>query len=118
MGQTHITAIALSTILLCASCAERHATTALPSPPSPDLSEMIERVRSSIVQVKTNFGTGTGFFVGEEGIVITARHVVYRDPGNKATVASQIVVLLRIPTAPNIVASFSGWDAAIYRRRR
>src|ERR1019366_144706 len=85
------------------------------TPSQPSLSDLIDCVRSSIVQIQTEFGTGTGFLVGEEGYVITARHVVYQ-PATGPTPASTIAVLIRIPTtttSPIILASFPGAPATV-----
>lgn len=59
----------------------------IPQREIPKLSAMIDRVRPSVVQILsfygpgiTNQGTGTGFFVSPDGIVVTAKHVISNQP--------------------------------------
>src|SRR5262249_40031020 len=78
------------------------------------LSEMITQIRNSIVQIQATFpngkSIGTGFFVGTEGIVVTARHVIY--PIGNIT-PNQILVGISIPPIKSkiitMVASFRGF---------
>jgi serine protease Do len=42
------------------------------------LEELVSSVTPSVVQIKTNQGTGTGFLLSEEGYILTNRHVVRR----------------------------------------
>ena len=40
------------------------------------MQEIIERYQSTVVQIATKTGTGTGFFLKEYGLIITNNHVV------------------------------------------
>jgi len=55
----------------------------LQSPCTADIApEVVDRLRSSVVTVETGDGTiGTGFFVGEEGLILTCSHVMDLRPG-------------------------------------
>jgi hypothetical protein len=82
--------------------------------PSPSLPELIDLVRPSVVRIQTEFGSGTGFFINEEGVVLTANHVV-SSPSAQAT---QIKIQWAIPptTLPGggaITGSFNGTLATI-----
>ena len=55
--------------------------TSTPSPtvtasPTPTVAEVVARIRDSVVQIKTDQGTGSGFIVDADGIIATAYHVV------------------------------------------
>lgn len=51
--------------------------TATPLPTAtPTLSQLIERIEPSVVQIVTSAGKGSGFVVGEEGWIVTNAHVV------------------------------------------
>ena len=47
---------------------------------APDYSDLVERVMPSIVMIKTDTGTGSGFFVSANGDILTNWHVI-RDAG-------------------------------------
>ena len=53
----------------------------------PDYADLVERVMPSMVMIRTDIGTGSGFFVSDEGDVLTNYHVI-RD-------ASIITVILQ-----------------------
>ena len=51
--------------------------TATPVPlPTPTLAQMIEDIEHSLVFIETDTGSGTGFIVDEDGLVVTNEHVV------------------------------------------
>ena len=53
--------------------------TVIPTPiPTPTLSQMIQDIESSLVYIETDAGSGTGFVVDEDGLVVTNAHVVER----------------------------------------
>lgn len=102
---------------LCGSCALRHST--VTQPQLTGFASVLERIRPSIVQVRATFGssvsTGTGFFINEDGVVVTARHVIHIEG---LAAPDSISVLMRLPTmhgppGPTMVASFYGWDATV-----
>ena len=54
-----------------------HAATRTPLPIStPTLAQTIERIERSLVYIKTPSGSGSGFIVEEDGLVVTNAHVV------------------------------------------
>ena len=44
-----------------------------------DLPDLVERIMQAVVQIKTASGQGTGFFIRDDGLVITNKHVVGKD---------------------------------------
>lgn len=53
------------------------AATQTPLPtPTPTLAQTIERIERSLVYIKTPSGSGSGFIVEEDGLVVTNAHVV------------------------------------------
>ena len=52
--------------------------------PIPDYADLVERVMPSIVMIRTDAGTGSGFFVSAQGDILTNYHVI-RD-GTRITV--------------------------------
>jgi S1-C subfamily serine protease len=70
-------------------------------PAGKTLTEMIQQVRDCIVRIEVNFpdgvrSVGTGFFVNTDGLVLTARHVIY--PVGEAHPPDRIRAEVRIPT--------------------
>ena len=49
--------------------------TPLPAP-TPTLAQMIEDIELSLVYIETSSGSGTGFIIDEDGIVVTNAHVI------------------------------------------
>jgi S1-C subfamily serine protease len=43
------------------------------------LAAMIDKVRSSVVRIQDSQGSGTGFFINGDGLVVTANHVISND---------------------------------------
>lgn len=83
-------------LLVAASPASAQRT----SKPSTNLTEMIQQVRDCVVRIEVNFpnatSTGTGFFVNNDGMVVTAMHVIY--PFGKGHPPDHIRAEVRIPT--------------------
>lgn len=86
------------------------------------LSDMIDRIRPSVVRVQAVFpsgaiSTGTGFFVNRNGDVVTANHVIH--PAGITEDPSKIIIFVRVPTirsrypAVILLASFSGYGANV-----
>ena len=51
------------------------AATATPTP-TPSLADVIARVAQSVVSIGTDFGVGSGVVIGDDGLILTALHVV------------------------------------------
>ena len=69
--------------------------------PSPKgLADMVDANRNCIVRVVVNFptvtSTGTGFMVNTDGVVVTARHVIY--PPGVSQPPGKITAEIRVPT--------------------
>lgn len=47
-----------------------------PSSSTPDYADVVERVMPAIVMIKTDVGTGSGFFVSSKGEILTNFHVI------------------------------------------
>src|ERR1035441_7577111 len=89
----------LAPAFLCA-CVTQH-TNPQAAAPAPTLSSLIDRIRPSVVLVKTTFPsgdsfTGSGFFINQSGDVVTAYHMIH-PPGTNAD-PTGILVSVRIPT--------------------
>jgi S1-C subfamily serine protease len=80
-----------------------------PLPTKPILSELIDQVRPSVVKIRTEFGSGTGFLVGSKGYVITANHMV-NAPGKPQ--ARRISVDWPAPPIASNTKRVSGIEAA------
>ncbi len=76
------------------------------------LANIIDGVRSSVVLIEARFANGSstmgsGFFVNDSGVVVTARHVT----NPNGTVPQLIKVRLRIPTIEGPVSVVASWSA-------
>jgi S1-C subfamily serine protease len=64
------------------------------------LADMVDAVRNCIVRVEVSFptatSTGTGFLINTDGVVVTARHVIY--PRGISQPPTKIKVEIRMPT--------------------
>ena len=52
------------------------ATPASMPTPTPSLAEVVSLVKNAVVQIRTPFGTGSGFIFDKKGLVLTNAHVV------------------------------------------
>ena len=91
MKLTALLAIAMMALMVVACGAPASTTTpeptATPAPtPTPTLAEMVETIEPAIVQVITSSGTGTGFVVNHDGLVVTSDHVVGKETEIKVRV--------------------------------
>jgi S1-C subfamily serine protease len=66
---------------------------------SRSLSDLVAKTRSTVVQIMTAAGSGTGFFINGDGIVVTAGHVVCCD--SKGDNFDKISVALPVKPAAN-----------------
>ena len=81
-----------------------------PTPtPVPTLSDIIDRVRPSIVLIRAGRSTGSGFIFGEDGWILTASHVV----GNKTAV--RVVLGDRIEVAGRVIGKADELDTAVIK---
>jgi putative serine protease PepD len=88
-------------------------------PPTKSLADMVDTVRNCVVRVEVNFPTGTsigtGFLINTDGLVVTARHVIY--PPGMAQPPSKIRAEIRVPTINSaqikIVASWNDFTSNV-----
>jgi S1-C subfamily serine protease len=101
--------------LLLSLISESVAATRKPRYEAGNLADVINRVRTSVVLIEARFpngsSAGSGFFVSESGVVVTARHVT----NPNGAVPQSIKVRLRIPTVEGptvfVVATWSSFPA-------
>jgi putative serine protease PepD len=80
---------------------------------------MVDQIRNEVVRVEVTFSngksTGTGFFINTDGMVVTARHVVY--PPGISEPAKKIIIQLRMPTIEsktiNVLASWFDYPSTV-----
>ncbi len=73
-----------------------------------DFSGIIEDAIKAVVAIKTDYGSGTGFIISEEGYIVTNAHVLADSYGNLATGIKAVT-----HEQKTISADFIGYDGAL-----
>ena len=116
---TFVAAVLALTIAIQAQTGARSKKSLAQHVPDKDLSTMIDQIRNSVVKIEVNFqnnytSTGTGVFINTDGMIITARHVIY--PPGISQPPLRIRGELRLPTVTggmNILASWSSVTSTV-----
>jgi len=108
-------------IVICAGLQAFQSRKPLQPKNSASLPDLISQIRGSIVEVRAMFqgggsSTGTGFIINNDGVVVTARHVIH--PIGNPQEPQSISIGVRVPTIEDangntITGSFHGFRANV-----
>jgi S1-C subfamily serine protease len=115
MRRFPIATLAAISLFLSTSIAQERSTNQIArrSDATPkNLTEMVTTIKDCVVRVTARFpngvSSGTGFIVNTDGIVITAKHVIY--PFGPSVAPQDIEIGIRLPTVKGNLKILSSWQ--------